>query len=84
MVNYGRTDCLTHPLCEKLLRRKWVKFGRRLYGISTICYLIFLVNLSLIVITHPSCIHTDISISENPHKHNLCHEVFNNNPTYVT
>ncbi len=83
MVNYGRTDCLSHPLCEKLLQRKWIKYGMTLYGLSTLFYLLFLMSLSLIVITHPSCIHSDQSYDENPHKNNLCIHVFRNDPTYV-
>ncbi len=83
MVNYGRTDCLTHPLCEKLLQRKWIKYGMILYGLSTLFYLIFLLSLSLIVTTHPSCIHTDFSNAENPHNFNLCQESFKNDRTFV-
>jgi hypothetical protein len=80
MVNYGRTDCLSHPLCEKLLQRKWIKYGMTLYGLSTLFYLLFLTSLSLIVVTHPSCIHSD---SNYHHYASKCEELFKNDPTFV-
>ena len=57
MVEFGRSDCLSHPLCEQLLERKWNRYGLPLYALSTLFYLFFLFTLTLIVITHPSCIH---------------------------
>jgi hypothetical protein len=59
MVEYGRSDCLSHPLCERLLQRKWNRYGLPLYALTTIFYLLFLFTLTLIVVTHPSCIHLD-------------------------
>lgn len=57
MVEFGRSDCLSHPLCEQLLERKWNRYGLPLYALSTLFYMFFLFTLTLIVITHPSCIH---------------------------
>ena len=59
MVKYGRTDCLCHQLCETLLQRKWKRYGLLLYGMTTLFYLIFLLSLTSIVVSHPSCIVED-------------------------
>ncbi|CAF0715061.1 unnamed protein product [Brachionus calyciflorus] len=59
MVKYGRTDCLSHPLCETLLQRKWSKYGLPLYGLTTLLYLIFLTILTTIIIIIPKCNHED-------------------------
>lgn len=55
MVKYGRSECLSHPLCEVLLQRKWNKYGLTLYGITTLMYLIFLICLTTIVVQYPLC-----------------------------
>jgi hypothetical protein len=57
MVKYGRTECLSHPLCEILLQRKWDRYGLIMYGLTTFLYFIFLLSLTMIVVAHPSCIH---------------------------
>lgn len=55
MVKYGRSECLSHPLCEVLLQRKWNKYGLPLYGITTFLYLIYLSCLTRIVVQYPLC-----------------------------
>lgn len=55
MVKYGRSECLSHPLCEVLLQRKWNKYGLPLYGITTLMYLIYLLFLTRIVVQYPLC-----------------------------
>jgi hypothetical protein len=59
MVNYGRIDCLSHPLCENLLQRKWQRYGFLIYGTTTMFYFLFLTLLTTIVITYPSQLHND-------------------------
>ncbi len=83
MVTYGRTECLSHPLCEKLLQRKWKNYGMMIYSFTTLCYLIFLMCLTLMVITHPSCIFTDLESEFSRHNYSLCRDVFKNHTTFV-
>ncbi|CAF1093211.1 unnamed protein product [Rotaria sordida] len=59
MVKFGRTNHLTHPLCETLLRQKWVSYGCPIYILDLSFYLLFLFLLSYFIITYPSCNHTD-------------------------
>jgi hypothetical protein len=55
LVKYGRTDCLSHKLCEKLLERKWALYGLPLHLISTGIYSIFLFALTFIITFYPNC-----------------------------
>ena len=59
MVKFGRTNHLSHPLCETLLRQKWLSFGFPIYILNLSFYLLFLFLLSFFVITFPSCYHYD-------------------------
>ena len=83
MVEFGRSDCLSHPLCEQLLERKWNRYGLPLYALSTLFYLFFLFTLTLIVITHPSCIHRG-GVDHETYTLNmtLCHEDIIRDATY--
>ena len=55
MVDYGRSECLSHPLCAKLLDRKWIRYGRLICSVRTCFYLLFLGSLTTIIVTYPSC-----------------------------
>ncbi|CAF1323136.1 unnamed protein product [Adineta steineri] len=59
MVKFGRTNHLSHPLCETLLRQKWLSYGFPIYMLNLTFYLIFLFSLSYFVITFPACNHHD-------------------------
>lgn len=59
MVKFGRTNHLSHPLCETLLRQKWLSYGFPIYALDLTFYLIFLFLLSYFIITFPSCNHFD-------------------------
>lgn len=61
MVKYGRIECLSHPLCEILLQRKWSKYGLPIYGLTTLFYLIFLLVLTSIIILYPNCFNYDFN-----------------------
>ncbi len=55
MVKYGRTDCLSHQLCETLMRRKWNNYGLPIFVLIFLTYLFLVTFLSIIVATHPIC-----------------------------
>ncbi|CAF0829944.1 unnamed protein product [Didymodactylos carnosus] len=59
MVKFGQTDNLSHPLCEMLLRYKWLSYGFPLHVIQLCFYLLFTVTLSYFSITFNSCNHLD-------------------------
>ncbi len=59
MVKFGRTNHLSHPLCETLLRQKWISYGFPIYMLNLSFYLLFLFLLSYFVITFPACNHHD-------------------------
>ncbi|CAF1483084.1 unnamed protein product [Adineta steineri] len=59
MVKFGRTNHLSHPLCETLLRQKWLSYGFPIYMLNLTFYLLFLFSLSYFVITFPACNHHD-------------------------
>jgi transient receptor potential cation channel subfamily A protein 1 len=59
MVKFGRTNHLSHPLCETLLRQKWLSYGFPIYMLNLSFYLLFLVLLSYFIITFPACNHYD-------------------------
>lgn len=59
MVKFGRTNHLSHPLCETLLRQKWLSYGFPIYMLNLTFYLLFLFLLSYFIITFPSCNHHD-------------------------
>ena len=59
MVKFGRTNHLSHPLCETLLRQKWLSYGFPIYMLNLSFYLLFLALLSYFVITFPACNHLD-------------------------
>ncbi|CAF4381737.1 unnamed protein product [Rotaria socialis] len=61
MVKFGRTNHLSHPLCETLLRQKWLSYGFPIYALDLTFYLLFLFLLSHFIITFPSCNHDDPS-----------------------
>lgn len=63
MVNFGRTNHLSHPLCETLLRQKWLSYGFPIYMLNLLFYLVFLLIFSYFVITFPSCNHHDPATS---------------------
>jgi hypothetical protein len=64
MVKFGRTNHLSHPLCETLLRQKWLSYGFPIYMLNLCFYLLFLFLLSYFIITFPSCNHHDSTISK--------------------
>jgi transient receptor potential cation channel subfamily A protein 1 len=59
MVKFGRTNHLSHPLCETLLRQKWLSYGFPVYMLNLSFYLLFLILLSYFIITFPACNHHD-------------------------
>jgi len=59
MVKFGRTNHLSHPLCETLLRQKWLSYGLPIYMLNLSFYLLFLILLSYFIITFPACNHHD-------------------------
>ena len=59
MVQFGRTNHLSHPLCETLLRQKWLSYGFPIYMINLFFYLIFLLLFSYFIVTFPACNHHD-------------------------
>ena len=61
MVKFGRTNHLSHPLCETLLRQKWLSYGFPIYMLNLFFYLVFLLIFSYFVVTFPSCNHHDPS-----------------------
>ncbi|CAF4561944.1 unnamed protein product [Rotaria sp. Silwood2] len=82
MVKFGRTNHLSHPLCETLLRQKWISYGFPIYILDLSFYLLFLFLLSYFVITFPSCNHHD-PINWNSSTH-LCSKnnfIFQNSAT---
>jgi transient receptor potential cation channel subfamily A protein 1 len=70
MVKFGRTNHLSHPLCETLLRQKWLSYGFPIYMLNLSFYLLFLVLLSYFIITFPACNHHDPASWHSPD--NLC------------
>ena len=63
MVKFGRTNHLSHPLCETLLRQKWLTYGFPIYMLNLAFYLLFLFSLSYFVITFPACDHHDSTLT---------------------
>jgi transient receptor potential cation channel subfamily A member 1 len=59
MVKFGRINHLSHPLCETLLRQKWLSYGCPIYMLNLCFYLLFLLVFSYFIITFPSCNHHD-------------------------
>lgn len=59
MVKFGRTNHLSHPLCETLLRQKWLSYGFPIYILNLVFYILFLLLLSYFIITYPACQHQD-------------------------
>ncbi len=59
MVKFGRTNHLSHPLCETLLRQKWLSYGFPIHMLNLSFYLLFLTLLSYFIITFPACNHHD-------------------------
>ena len=49
---YGRKNLLGHPLVNKFLQEKWVRYGSSLYGMSVLVFLIYLVLLSVFTIVY--------------------------------
>ncbi|CAF0765651.1 unnamed protein product [Adineta steineri] len=77
MVKFGRTNHLSHPLCETLLRQKWLSFGFPIYILNLSFYLFFLVLLSYFIITFPACNHHDRTNS-------ISHEQFCSKTTFTS
>lgn len=50
MVKYGRKKLLRHPLTVKLLSHKWSVFGRVLYYLNFLSYLVFILLYSIFII----------------------------------
>jgi len=59
MVKFGRTNHLSHPLCETLLRQKWLTYGFPISLLNLSFYLLFIFALSYFIITFPVCNHHD-------------------------
>jgi len=59
MVKFGRINHLSHPLCETLLREKWISYGFPIYMLNLCFYLLFIFALSYFIITFPVCNHRD-------------------------
>ena len=59
MVKFGRTNHLSHPLCETLLRQKWLSYGFPIHMLNLCFYLAFIVAFSYFIITFSACNHHD-------------------------
>ena len=59
MVKFGRTNHLSHPLCETLLRQKWLSYGFLIHMLNLCFYLAFMITFSYFIITFPACNHHD-------------------------
>ena len=59
MVKFGRINHLSHPLCETLLRQKWLSYGFPIHMLNLCFYLLFIVAFSYFIITFPACNHHD-------------------------
>jgi len=66
MVKFGRINHLTHPLCETLLRQKWLSYGFPIHILNLSFYILFLSLLSYFIITFPACNHHDSENSTIP------------------
>lgn len=76
MIKHGRTECLSHPLCEKLLMRKWNRYGFLIYSLILIAYFMYLMMLTLVVTTYPSCRHDDLKETLNQQNLTFCNDEF--------
>ncbi|CAH1795593.1 unnamed protein product [Owenia fusiformis] len=47
MVEYQRGEMLSHPLCQNLMSKKWVKFGMLCFILNLLLYVVFLVLLTI-------------------------------------
>ncbi len=65
MVKFGRTNHLSHPLCETLLRQKWLSYGFPIYMLNLCFYLLFIFALSHFIITFSACNHHDSTYQSN-------------------
>jgi hypothetical protein len=69
MVKFDRINHLSHPLCETLLRQKWLSYGFPIYMLNLTFYIMFLFFLSHFIVTFPSCNHYDpISLASKYHR----------------
>jgi len=59
MVKFGRTNHLSHPLCETLLQQKWLSYGFPIYMLNLCFYLLFVLVFSCFIVTFPACNHDD-------------------------
>jgi transient receptor potential cation channel subfamily A protein 1 len=66
MVKFGRTNHLSHPLCETLLRQKWLSYGFPIYMLNLFFYLLFIFAFSYFIITFSACNHRDSASSTSP------------------
>jgi transient receptor potential cation channel subfamily A protein 1 len=66
MVKFGRTNHLSHPLCETLLRQKWLSYGFPIHMLNLCFYLLFIFAFSYFIITFPACNHHDSASSKSP------------------
>jgi transient receptor potential cation channel subfamily A member 1 len=63
MVKFGRTNHLSHPLCETLLRQKWMSYGFPIYMLNVVFYVLFLAMYSYFIVSYPACNHRDSWLS---------------------
>ncbi len=75
MVKFGRINHLSHPLCETLLREKWISYGFPIYMLNLCFYLLFIFALSYFIITFPACNHRDAT-NGNTSVHSCLNENF--------
>lgn len=51
MVNHGRVELLTHPVCQKYMEMKWHAYGMHFHMANLFVYIIFLILLTTFVAT---------------------------------
>ncbi|KAM4606588.1 transient receptor potential cation channel subfamily A member 1b [Polymixia lowei] len=60
MVQYNRIELLTHPVCQKYLRMKWLAYGSKAHVLNMCLYLLGLLPLTHLIVTlRPSLNTTD-------------------------
>ncbi|XP_062599136.1 transient receptor potential cation channel subfamily A member 1-like, partial [Saccostrea cucullata] len=53
MVKHGREELLTHPLVQQCLLLKWKKFGRPVYYLNVLLFVVYLTLINVYCITMP-------------------------------
>ena len=54
MLKANCYSCLCHPVCCKYLKAKWMDFGWKIYSVSLIIYLVYLISLNVYAFNIPT------------------------------